>query len=170
MSAKRIAIIAVGIIAAFGAGILAAPALHPEIRAIGRQAQGAAAVEGAAQANVSIEGNAVILASGCRALTFDVTDDQAFAISNGIERTFSARPLTHDILKDVMETFGIRIVEIEIDRFEDDIYKARAVLKQGGRLLELDLRPSDAIALATRSGTTVYVSNDVMDSRSVKIC
>ncbi len=120
--------------------------------------------------NVSIDGASVTLANNCRAISFDVTEDQAFAISKGIERSFSIRPLAHDIFIDVLQNFGIGVSQLRIDRFEDDVYKARMQLRQGDKILDIDMRPSDAIALATRLGRTLYVDAGIMNSKSEKVC
>ncbi len=158
------------LLAAFAAGIYVAPVLNPEIAAVTEQIEEQQPTAGLAPVNVSIEGTAVFLTHACRAVTFDVTEDQAFSISHGIEGSVSTRPLTHDIFRDVLDNFAIKVLQIKIDRFEDDVYKAKMVLKQGDKILEIDMRPSDAIALATRMGKILYVSEDVMNTRSIKVC
>ncbi len=129
-----------------------------------------ATIPGYEPANVSIEGQTIMLENGCKALIFDVTDDQAFSIAQGIDGTMSARPLTHDMFKDVIENFNISVNKIMIDRFEDGIYKATVVMQQGDKILEEDARPSDSIALAVRFGKTVFVSQGIMEKNATDTC
>lgn len=125
---------------------------------------------GLVEADVRVDGTTITLANGCQALVFDVTRDQAFSISHGIAGTFSVRPLTHDILKDIMEQYGVEVLQIRIDRFEDEIYKARITLFGNGKMVELDARPSDSIALASRLGIPVYLDKEMLDRSGTDIC
>jgi bifunctional DNase/RNase len=120
--------------------------------------------------NISIEGTSLYLTNNCSAITFDVTEDQAFSIMHGINGDISQRPLTHDVFMDVVNNFGINILQVKLDRFEDDIYKARMYLGNGNQTLELDMRPSDAIAIAVRSGQTMYVDISIMKLKSQQVC
>lgn len=121
-------------------------------------------------ANVSIEGNRVFIASGCRALTFEVTDDQALSISYGLEKRVLSRPLTHDVLKDILDNYNISVESVAIDSFEEEIYTAKIFLRQADKVLNLDSRPSDAIALAVRLGMNVKIKGDVLEAKGVNIC
>ncbi|MBI4170903.1 MAG: bifunctional nuclease family protein [Candidatus Aenigmarchaeota archaeon] len=173
MKRQKRYVIVIGIVlilAAFAAGIYVAPAFNPEIASAVEQTEERQSTAGLLPANISIDRTAVFLTHACRTVTFEVTEDQAFSISHGIEGSVSTRPLTHDIFRDVLDNFAIKVLQIKIDRFEDDVYKAKMVLKQGDKILEIDMRPSDAIALATRMGRILYVSEDVMNTRSIKVC
>ena len=121
-------------------------------------------------ANVSTEGNRVFLASGCRALSFEVTNDQALSISYGLGKRIFSRPLTHDVLKDILDNYNISVESVAIDTFEEEIYKAKIILRQGDKVLNLDSRPSDAIALAARFGVGVKIKEEMLETRGTNIC
>lgn len=121
-------------------------------------------------ANASIDGNRVELLAGCDALSFDVTDDQALSIGFGLEKKVFSRPLTHDIIKDIIDHYGITVESAAIDSFEDDTYKAKIFLRQGSKVLNLDSRPSDAIAIAARYGMGVKVKSDILERRGSRVC
>jgi bifunctional DNase/RNase len=127
-------------------------------------------VAGFVPVNVSMDGITVLLTNGCKAITFDVTQDQAFSINQGISGSVSLRPLTHDIMRDIIDVFGIQVAQLRIDRFEDDVYKARMSLRQGDRVLDIDMRPSDSIALAVRLEKTYYVAENIMNEKAADIC
>jgi len=72
------------------------------------------------------------------------------------------RPLTHDLLSSLVKELGGRPVKAQIDDLRDDTFFGSVFVRQGDRILQLDARPSDAIALALGSGTPLYVSQAVM--------
>lgn len=130
----------------------------------------APSVEGFAIVEPRLNATTVYLISGCSVVSFDVTVDQAYSIAKGLEKSMGARPLTHDILKDVLDVFGIDIVQVRIDRYEDGIYYATIFLRSGDRILELDARPSDSIALALRSNKPIYFRQPVLEANGRNIC
>jgi bifunctional DNase/RNase len=72
------------------------------------------------------------------------------------------RPLTHDLLSALMRELGGSAVKAQIDDLRDDTYFGSVFVRQGERVLQLDARPSDAIAIALGCGTPLYVSRSVM--------
>ncbi|MEK6888455.1 MAG: bifunctional nuclease family protein [Candidatus Aenigmatarchaeota archaeon] len=117
-----------------------------------------------------INGTTVYLVGECRVISFDVTQDQAYSIQRGIERSVGTRPLTHDIMKDILDVFDVRILNIRIDRYEDDIYFATIFLQRADKALELDARPSDSIAIALRTHTPLYFRSSIMQLKGIYIC
>lgn len=81
------------------------------------------------------------------------------------KHTFS-RPLTHDLLCNVIETLGAKVVSILINDLADRTYYARIVLDHDGRHVEIDARPSDAIALAVRVDAPILVAESVLEAAS----
>jgi uncharacterized protein len=85
------------------------------------------------------------------------------AIALEAEGVRAPRPLTHELALDVIERLGARIFQVQIREFKDQVFFANLVLEEsGGRKLELDARPSDAIALALRAGAPIYATPQVM--------
>ncbi len=126
--------------------------------------------EGFVPVNVSIFGPRITLQSGCHAISFDVTSDQAFSIQHGIAGTTSVRPLTHDVLRDLIENFNITILSMRIERFGDDIYYARMFVQNADRVLDIDMRPSDAIALSLRTKTKLQINETMLEEKGTNIC
>lgn len=73
-----------------------------------------------------------------------------------------ARPLTHDLLNNVIAELGGEISHITVNDLRNDTFYARITVNLNGRQLEIDSRPSDAIALAVRANVSIYVEEDVM--------
>lgn len=77
-------------------------------------------------------------------------------------RTFE-RPMTHDLMRLIVEELGARVASIEITGLQDDTYFARIVLRREEELFYLDARPSDSIALALRAGAPVFIDEDLFE-------
>jgi bifunctional DNase/RNase len=93
---------------------------------------------------------------------------EADAITIELQEMPPQRPLTHDLLKSVIREMGGRIVHILINDLRNDVYYARIVVDVNGRQMEIDSRPSDAIALAVRAKAPIYVADVVMDRASIE--
>lgn len=88
---------------------------------------------------------------------------EAEAITVSLQEMEVARPLTHDLLRNVILTMGGEVQRIVIIDLRDDVFYARIVIRIGERELEIDSRPSDAIALAVRVHVPVFVDDGVME-------
>lgn len=83
------------------------------------------------------------------------------------ENRTQKRPMTHDLLKNVIEELGADIEHIFINDMRRDIYYARIVVTIAGEQREIDARPSDAIAVAVRAKAPIFVSEAVMDKNAI---
>jgi bifunctional DNase/RNase len=88
---------------------------------------------------------------------------EAEAITLGLQGTEVARPMTHDLLKGVIEQLGGKVEHIVISELRNDTFYATVVVDQQGNKVEVDARPSDAIALGVRLDVTIYVNDSVME-------
>ncbi len=98
-----------------------------------------------------------------------IAQGEAYAIAVELQGTTSPRPLTHDLLKNVITELGANIESIVISDLIEEIFHARIVLDVSGRHVEIDSRPSDAIALAVRAKSPIYVEDSVLDRAGVTI-
>jgi bifunctional DNase/RNase len=89
---------------------------------------------------------------------------EAQAIALEIEGIKPPRPLTHDLLKHMIDNLGATIIEIIIDELRENTFFAKIVLEVSGLSNEIDARPSDAIALAVRARSPIYVAESVMEA------
>ncbi len=87
---------------------------------------------------------------------------EASAIALKLEGIKSARPLTHDLLKSVIEHLNAKVVKIIIDDLRENVFYAKIALKIGRKVIYVDSRPSDAIALALRADAPIYVEEKVI--------
>ena len=91
---------------------------------------------------------------------------EGHAIRFALEGIASARPLTHDLLKSLTEHLKLEVLKVVITEIRDNTYYATIQLKHNGVPLEVDARPSDAIALALRSHCPIYATAEVLKKRS----
>jgi hypothetical protein len=87
---------------------------------------------------------------------------EAEAIAIRLQNIDVPRPLTHDLLKNAIGELGGEISHILVNDLQNDTFYAKISVSMNGQTVEIDSRPSDAIALAVRSGATIYVEEDVM--------
>ena len=87
---------------------------------------------------------------------------EATAIAGEIEGVRFSRPMTHDLLKTIMDKTDSKVNKIEISDLRDNTYFALVHLTSGGKALSIDSRPSDAIAIALRTQAPIFVSDEVL--------
>ncbi len=92
---------------------------------------------------------------------------EADAITVELQEVEVARPLTHDILKNVINALGAKVLRVEISDLKSDIFYATLVLDNKGKVIEIDSRSSDALALAVRAKVPIYVHDEVMTKAAI---
>ena len=99
---------------------------------------------------------------GARLLPIWIGLFEANAIAIEMEKVVAPRPMTHDLLKNAIELLDARVDRMVVDNLEENTFFASIYLSCNGRERRLDARPSDAIALALRSGAPIFVTRDVL--------
>lgn len=106
---------------------------------------------------------------GDRHLPIWIGPFEAEAIAMELQSMASARPLPYDLLKAVIGDMGGEVQAIHVTDLSQDVFYARILIEQNGRTLEIDSRPSDAIALAVRVKVPILVDEEVMDRAGVRL-
>lgn len=91
---------------------------------------------------------------------------EATAIASELEGIKFSRPMTHDLLKSIMQMVKVEVLRIEVCDLKDNTYYALIHLRHGGKEMSIDARPSDAIALSLRVKAPIFVSNEVIKNSS----
>jgi len=94
---------------------------------------------------------------------------EADAIAVRLQEVSVARPLTHDLLRAIVEALGASVSHIVVNDLANDTFFARIYLEVDGRVLEIDSRPSDAIALAVRAQVPIYAEETVLEKAGVRL-
>lgn len=108
--------------------------------------------------------------AGQRRIPVLIGAPEAQAIAMSMEKIQPARPFTHDLLKNTMEVLGGTLQEVLIFEIKNEIFFTKLVLKQqSGKIVELEARTSDAVALAVRCDAPVYCYESVIEDSGVLI-
>jgi bifunctional DNase/RNase len=105
----------------------------------------------------------VLLTDGERKFPIMIGAFEASAITYALENHRPDRPLTHDLLRNLLENLGGQIVRIVIDDLWHETYYAKIFVRTDGKEFVLDSRPSDAIALAVRTESPIYVVEGILN-------
>ncbi len=104
---------------------------------------------------------------GGRFLPIWIGANEATAIATALEGVQPVRPLTHDLMRSVLDASGVLPIRVVITEMRDSVFYADLALDVAGKEIRVSSRPSDAIALAVRTGTPVFASPDVLDDAGV---
>lgn len=104
-----------------------------------------------------------------RALPIFIGQDQARAIINVLEGQQTPRPLTHDLMVNIFDVWEMKVDKIVIHALKDNTFYAILSLSQGEIKKEIDCRPSDAIAIALRTGSPIWVLEEVVADASIPV-
>ena len=94
---------------------------------------------------------------------------EATQISMKLEHQQPPRPMTHDLLKSVLDGLGAKVSKVFVNKLVQDTFFAQIALEMNGAVVEVDSRPSDAIALALRVEAPIYVAEEVLDQAGVRV-
>ncbi len=94
---------------------------------------------------------------------------EATAIKMKVSGFEPPRPLTHDLLNNLIIQMGAKLEKVVVTKLENNIFYAKLVVrKSDGELIEVDARPSDSIALALRAGAPIFVEEEVLEQAEMK--
>jgi len=92
---------------------------------------------------------------------------EANAIAMKLQGVSPERPLTHDLFAQTLTALGATVQRVVVSDLADETYRARLLLEVDGRIVEMDARPSDAVALAVRTAAPIYATDAVLDRAGV---
>ncbi|MBP1735428.1 MAG: hypothetical protein H6Q53_1715 [Deltaproteobacteria bacterium] len=93
---------------------------------------------------------------------------EASSIATALENIATPRPMTHDLLKNILDNLHVKVIRIEVNDLRDNTYYALLHLEVNKKRFTVDARPSDAIAIAIRTGASIFVEESVIQ-RSAKV-
>lgn len=102
--------------------------------------------------------------TGQKALPIWIGVFEAEAISRGLEDAVTLRPMTHDLMKQILDTFQVSLTRVVINDLKGNTFYANLYLNVEGREMVVDSRPSDAIALAVRVKAPIFITESVVEA------
>lgn len=127
-------------------------------------------LEGYSPADVVLSGTNIFVKVGCKAVPAVTTGEQAESIVKGIYHKIIGRPTVHDTMADLFTTIGIDVVAIAIDNYDAGYYRSRIFALEDEKLVSIDAKPSDAVALGARLDSPLYINNKVLTEKGVNVC
>ncbi|OQY46019.1 MAG: hypothetical protein B6242_08920 [Anaerolineaceae bacterium 4572_78] len=103
-----------------------------------------------------------------RYLVIWIGHDTAESITMELQKIAVARPMTHDLIKNVINNMGGKLSHVVISTLKNDVFYAELVVDVKGKSIDIDTRPSDALALAVRARSKIFVGESVMDKASIR--
>ena len=107
-------------------------------------------------------------ADGNKFLPIWIGHPEAAAILMKLQSQAAPRPMTHDLLSDMLEQLDAQITRITVTELRENTFYAQITLQQDGREIEIDSRPSDAIALAIRAEAPIYAADRVIEESAIE--
>ena len=102
-----------------------------------------------------------------RTLPIFIGTPEAAAIAYALQGVAMPRPMTHDLIHDLLSALDVSVERIVITELRSSTYFAELQLRRGGTRSVVSSRPSDAVAVAVRTGSPIYVSDDLMDAEGI---
>lgn len=127
-------------------------------------------VEGFSLARVDAGTDFVMLTSGCRRLVLVTNEYQAASIADGLTGRVSRRPSSHDLMVEVLRAYSVYPLMVKVHELEYNTYKAKLYLLGGNKMMILDSKPTDAIAVAVRADRPVYLKTNLLNNYGEKVC
>jgi bifunctional DNase/RNase len=102
-----------------------------------------------------------------RTLPIFIGAPEATAIAFALQGMDTPRPMTHDLIRDLLDALGASVTRVVVTELRGSTYYAEIVLDQGGREVPVSSRPSDAVAVAVRTGSPLFVADELMDAEGI---
>lgn len=88
-------------------------------------------------------------------------------ITFALQEVEVARPMTHDLIREMLKSLDARVIRVEVLSLKGDVFYGNIVVEMNGRTVDIDSRPSDALAIAVRTHVPILVARDVMDAAGI---
>jgi bifunctional DNase/RNase len=107
-------------------------------------------------------------AEGNKFLPIWIGHPEAAAILMKLQSATTPRPMTHDLVTDMLEQLGAQVVRITVTELRENTFYAQITVQQDGSEVEIDSRPSDAIALAIRADAPIFAADEVIEESAIE--
>jgi len=132
-------------------------------------------LEGFVRANVSVDAilvdrAQVSLRAGCYLIQATTDACVANAIEKGLEEKIDVRPTVYDVISDAFKNLGIKVLAVKIVEMRENTFIGQLIIQQKDKVLALDIRPSDATAIALRTKAPIYINETLAKEVGKYIC
>lgn len=114
--------------------------------------------------------NNIVFGNNCTGISAITTEDRSKAIKLGQTKTIEERPLIHDTIKEIFDNFGLNMTGVYIESKDENYFYSFIIIEGMDKVLKVESIPSEAIALALRTDTSVYIKKDLLKKEGKNIC
>lgn len=127
--------------------------------------------DGFVEANVlRVSGDSIVIGNNCTAVVATTSPERAQSIEQGLNGITGERPNTHDTIAQILKSFNITAEAVKFNYFDGRYFYSDMIFRSNSKVLTLDMMPSDAIAIALRTNTTIYINRTLLAQIGKKIC
>jgi|GEM_PF-7027930 len=128
--------------------------------------------DGYIEVEATVDAMNLIYTHECIQVTMATTNFQTYSIQNGIDDIIEVRPTIHDVVKDLLDNFGMKVLQVKIDSKDGTElgYYANLYLQEGNKIVILETRPSDSTAIAVRAGIPILFKQNTFEELGANIC
>jgi bifunctional DNase/RNase len=119
---------------------------------------------------VGVAPGKVYLVDNCTAIVMMTSLSKTYSIQRGLEHTLDVRPDAYDLVFDLMDSYDIAVKLVKISRLNEGIYHAQLFVQHEEEMLNLDSKPTDALAIASRFNVPVYVKGELLQRQGERVC
>jgi len=119
---------------------------------------------------IEVYGEDLLLGANCKGIVGKISAERGHYIQLGKDDKLDQRPNVYDVFRDTLEQFDIEIESVKITKIEDNAFHSVMILSSQDKILKADARPSDAIALALRTGSKIYMNTTLLEEIGLDIC
>jgi bifunctional DNase/RNase len=119
---------------------------------------------------IKVSGTTIFVGNNCTAIVAETSQERADAIQSGIKGVIDERPNAYDSISAILKSFNITLDSVNMERFDGKYFYADLILKSNDKVLKLDTRPSDAMAIAVRTNSTIYINKTMLQEVGKNIC
>ena len=127
-------------------------------------------LENYSKIEVLVNNNDVIFKNKCTAIIVTIPSDRAANIDAAVKNVSETRPSIYDSTLEIINHYNIELGYVKIERLENNVYYSKAIFSTKNKILNLDMRPSDAIILALKLNKPIYINNYLLDEYGNNIC
>ncbi|HLD41770.1 MAG TPA: bifunctional nuclease domain-containing protein [archaeon] len=119
---------------------------------------------------IDVQGQTVTVGANCKGIVADTSEERAQSIKDGIDGKISDRPNSHDIYVETLKSFNITVENLLFEDFDGTIYTSFITVKNNDKVLKIDSRPSDGIAIALRAKAPILLKKQLLEKYGKDIC
>ncbi|MBI4895697.1 MAG: bifunctional nuclease family protein [Candidatus Aenigmarchaeota archaeon] len=120
--------------------------------------------------SIKVEGTSVAVVSNCKAIIAETSPERALALFNALNNKTAERPDIYESTASVLQSFNIKLEAVLVHKVDESVYYADSYFRIGNKILQLDMKPSDAMTVALRTGSPIYYKQELFDKVGQKVC